>query len=184
MLRWRLVLSAALLVPVTLSAQRGGGRVRGTPRPNYDAMLNDDRGGKSRLSRKDMEGISPVKALMDKKKALALTDSEMDGLKALAARLKTTNDTLLKQVDSLRAEMNPSTTLSPEVDRIRVRGVRNALLEVVKAIRANYDTAADEALGLLDEAQRKTGNELLDKKEQEAEAMIQEKLGGGSRRGG
>ena len=180
MLTLKVVLCALVMIPVAADAQRGGGR-RGTAPPNYDALLREDRGATQTISKRDMDWISPTKVIVDKRKALALTDDQVKGLKDLAAALQTTNDTLFKQLDSLRNEMKPNKQLSPQVEGIRVRGVRTSVVEVVKAIRANYDAAEPGILALLTEPQQKTANELLDKLQEDADAMIQEKLGGRKR---
>lgn len=179
----RAVLTAALLlVPALSVAQRrgggSGGKMGGSTRATYDGpgpMPNQ-------LSNRDLEGMSPVRTLMDKKKDLALTDDQLKQLKDLDASLKAKNDSFFRQMDSLRKEMKPSDA-APEVERIRVRSVRNGVLTVVTGIRANYDAAEPDALKLLTEDQQKSANDLLAKQETENEEMLKKKLGGG-RRGG
>lgn len=189
MLSRRLLCLAIIALPLTASAQRGGGGAsagsiveRGDKRANYGAMGAG--GGTITISTKDVESLSPVKYLLDKKKNLALTDDQLKKLKDMDAALKTQNDTLFHQIDSLRKEMkmNPNAA-NPQVEQMRVRGARSAMVEVIKAIRANYDKVEPDALAVLAEAQQKTGSELLDKHQEEAEKMLQEKLGGGKRGG-
>jgi DNA-binding MarR family transcriptional regulator len=182
MLNRRLAVFALIAIPAALSAQRGGGR-RGTTPPDYDKLLSEDRGGNATIAKRDMDWINPVKAIVDKRKALTLTDEQLKSIKDVEAKLAASNDTLMKQLDSLRNEMKPNKQLSPQVEGMRMRGVRSSVVEVVKAIRANFDAAEPGILAVLTEDQQKTANELLDKLQEDADAMIQEKLGGRKRGG-
>jgi hypothetical protein len=191
MIARRLMVLAILALPVSAEAQRGGGNTGAPPVKDVSKTPRSDRANYTpdvnvplTISDKDVESLSPVKVFLDKKKAkpLALTDDQLKQLKDMDASLETQNDTLFKKLDSLRKEarVNRNAT-NPTVEQLRVRSARTAMVEVVQAIRANYDKAEPGALGVLSEAQQKTGSELLDKHQQEAADMLQEKLGGGKR---
>jgi hypothetical protein len=188
MMSRRVLLLALFVLPVTAQAQRGGGgggappvnsgeRVgRGEQRANYRI---DAGGGNFTISNKDVESLSPVYVFLDKKKALSLTDDQVKQLKAMDAALDTQNDTLYHQLDSLRKEMRVNNNAAnPQVEQMRVRGVRTAMVAVIKSIRESYDKIEPQALGVLTEPQQKAGSELLDKHQEEVEKMLQEKLGG------
>jgi hypothetical protein len=187
----RNLLVLALMVPLVAEAQRGGGSsgappvqtVRKNPRgdqPNYRGLGPGT--GAFTISNKDVESLSPVKLLLDKKKDLALTEEQLKQLKALEAELKVENDTLFDTVDSLRKQLrtNPNAS-NPQVEQMRVNGVRSAMVEAIKAIRENFGKAEPACVAVLDETQQKTASELLDKHSEETSEMLQEKLGGGKR---
>jgi hypothetical protein len=186
MLNRNAVLIAMLVLPVAASAQRSGGGAppvttgpkveRGDRRANYGNMGAG--GGSITISNKDVESLNPIKALVDHRKDLAVTDEQLKGLKDIDTRVRAQNDSLYHQLDSLRKEMKPSSA-TPEVERIRVRSVRSSMVAVIRAIRENYDRIEPEALGVLAEPQQKAGSDLMDKHQEEAEKMLQEKLGGG-----
>lgn len=180
------VLIAMLVFPVAARAQRAGSsgeppikgvsKVPRDDRPNYNGP--GAVGGPVTISNKDVESLNPIKELVDHRKDLAVTDEQLKQLKDLDARVKAENDSLFHQLDSLRKEMKPSTA-APAVERIRVRGVRTSLVEVITAIRESYDRAEPDALGVLAEPQQKAASELLETHQQSAEKMLQEKVGGG-----
>ena len=177
------------LLPLSAEAQRGSGAppvttgpriTRGREEVDYRRMGAGT--GSITISNKDIESLNPLKVLLDNKKDLALTDDQVTQFKSFDATLKTRNDTLFHQLDSLRKAMKPSTA-TPEVERLRVRGVRTSLVGVIRAIREHYDAVEPDAVGSLSESQQKAATELMDLHQQKAEAMLMEKLGGG-RRGG
>lgn len=194
MMSRKLLALTLVALPMAAQAQRGGG---GAPpvtsgpkveRGDRRASYNVDTNVPVTISDKDVESLSPVKVFLDKKKAkgLALTDEQTKQLKDMDVALGTQNDTLFKKLDSLRSEsrMNKNAT-NPAVEQLRVRGARTAMVEVIKSIRENYDKAEPGALGVLTEAQKKEGSDLLDKHQKDAEDMLSKKLGasGGGRRG-
>jgi len=185
MLSRNAIIIALLIVPMVADAQRGGRR-RGTEAPNYDALVNEDRGEGAVLAKRDLETMNPTKLLIDKRKALSLTDSQLAQIRDLDAKLATMNDSLFKTLDSLRTEMRKKNTgLSPQVEAMRKRGIRQGMVDIVQAVRANYNATSEKAVPVLSEEQQKTANEMLDKQEKDGDAFIMEKLGGGGgRRGG
>jgi len=172
-----------ILIPAIASAQRGGGGKGGSfggdKQANYDKM-----GGTSsalQLANRDLEDISPIKLLIDKRKDLRLADDKVKQIKELEGKLKDKNEPSFKALDSLRKEMKPSATPSDD-DRTRMMSARSAVMAAVADIRSNYGASVKEAMALLDEGQQKTANEMLQKQTADAEEMLREKLNG--RRGG
>src|SRR5690348_3327002 len=144
-----LLLALLLSVPIVTEAQRGGGGAppvstgakveRGDRRGSYNVGLSDGSFPIS-ISNKDVEGLSPVKVLLDKKKDLKLTDDQVKQLKDMESLLRTENDTLYNQLDSLRKEMRTNRNApNQQVEMLRVRSARAATFEVVKALGAKYE---------------------------------------------
>jgi hypothetical protein len=183
----RIAILSLVLIPAVAFAQRGGagggfggGRAGRTEDWN---RIDKDNAGALQLSNKDLENISPIKLLIDKRKDLKLTDQQQKQLKDADDALKTRNQPLFKALDSLRAELKrPATS-----DDARPLTTRGEVTRVVGEVRANYEAALKDALALLDEGQQKTATELVGKQNEDAEKMLSEKLGGrggGMGRGG
>jgi hypothetical protein len=187
-----LLLALVLSIPITADAQRGGGGAppvttgakveRGDRRGSYNVGLSDGSFPIS-ISDKDVEGLSPVKVLLDRKKDLTLTEQQVKQLKDMETALRSENDTLFNQLDSLRKEMRSNKNApNQQVEMLRVRSARTATFEVVKALGVKYEAAEPNALKVLTDEQQKPATELLEKHQAEAEKMLREKLGGGGRR--
>jgi hypothetical protein len=105
----KIALLSLVLVPAVALAQRGGGgggsKVRGDPKADWNSVENANKGVK--LSNRDLENISPIKLLIDKKKDLKLSDDQVNKLKELDGKLKETNDPSFKVLDSLRRAAQP-----------------------------------------------------------------------------
>ena len=160
----------------------GGGPVgtrvkidRGTKADYSDQEKRSTSGVK--LSGRNVEDVSPIKLLIDKRKALKLSDDQTNQLKDLAGKLKRKNEPLLKVMDSLLKAARPGSATPSDEDVVRQALVLNDLDGVLKGIRANYAAALSEALPLLDATQQKAAQELLDKQTSDAAAMFREKLG-------
>lgn len=182
MLSVRRVLAALVLIPTIVSAQRGGGgggggRTRGDPKPDFDA-ISGKKGG-IQLSNRDVEDMSPIKLLIDKRKDLKLSDDQVKGLKDAEAKLKEKNDPSFHALDSLRRAAQPPLHDATDDDKSRMMEARRMAGAVVSTIRGNYDSALTEALPTLDETQRGRAKELLEKQRSDAQDTIREKLGGG-----
>src|SRR5665213_1232617 len=175
-----------IVVPTVLSAQRGGGggggAARGDKQANWDEINKAGAGG-LKLSNGDLEDISPMKLLIDKRKDLKLSDAQLKQFKDLETAQRAKNEPLFKALDSLRKDMKPPAKPSDD-DRSRMMNARNAVMTVVGSIRANYDATVVEATALLDESQKKTAAELIDKQSKDAAEMLKGKLGGPGNRGG
>jgi hypothetical protein len=182
MSRRLLVLATLLLIPTIASAQRRGGGGFGRDQGATYGGPGNMPG--LQLSNRDVEDISPLKLLIDKRKDLQLADDKLKELKDLESQLKEKIKPAFKVLDSLRRESRGSGRGSDE-DRSKMMSARDRVMSIVAEIRVQYDAAFKEALPLLDEAQQKTANELAEKQHADAEEMLKEKLGGrgGGRRG-
>lgn len=169
----RFAVLALVSIPAVASAQRGGRGGAGSDRASY----GDARSSSStlQLSNRDVEDISPIKLLIDKRKDLKLADDRVKQLKDLEGKLKDKNESSFKALDSLRREMKPSGTPG-DADRLRMMSARSGVMAAVADIRANYDASVKEAMPLLDDGQQKMANDLLQKQTADAEGMLQEKL--------
>lgn len=177
------ILASLSLIPMVASAQRGGGsRVRGDPKADWQSVLGSNSGG-IKLSNRDVENISPIKLLIDKRKDLKLTDDQLNRLKEFDTKLKEENKDSFQALDSLRRMAQPPAHEPNDDDRSRMMTGRRLIAATVATIREHYDAALKDALPLLDEGQQKTANELLDKQRREAEEMLRDKLGGPGRGG-
>jgi hypothetical protein len=174
----RSLLVALVLVPSLAAAQRRGGGFGKTEGPNYDGPGANNPG--LQLSNGDVENMSPLKLLIDKRKDLKLADDKVKQIKDLESKLKETVQPSFKALDSLRREMRNSGR--GDEDRSRMMSARNHVMTVVTDIRTAYDASLKDALPLFDEEQQKKANEMLDKQRTESEDVLKEKLGGG--RGG
>jgi hypothetical protein len=179
----KIALLSLVLVPAVALAQRGGAggssKVRGDPKADWNSVENANKGVK--LSNRDLENISPIKLLIDKKKDLKLSDDQVNKLKELDGKLKETNDPSFKVLDSLRRAAQPPLRSGEPSDeeRDRMMSARRGIGAVVGTIRGNYESSAKDAMAILDETQQKTAAELLTKQKEEAEDMLRDKLGGG-----
>lgn len=178
------IVAAATLVALpgtTLAAQRGGSRSDATrPTEMFDRQ-NEPKG--PTLRTRDIEDLSPVKLLIDKRKDLQLTDDQVKALKDAESKVKDTNAPLFKLVDSLVHELKPSANASDD-DRSHMRASRNALLNVIATIRDNCTAAANAAAAQFTPEQQQKAKELMDKQRADGDKAIREKLGGGERRDG
>ena len=173
----RLLIAALLLVPSIGVAQRGGGRTqadRKTPLFDKEEM---PKGPTLRV--RDVEDQSPLKLLIDKRKDLKLTDSQVAQLKDSETKLKDVNAPLLKAVDSLLRDMKNGSGTPTDQARAKVRDARSGLMDVLKDVRTNYDASLKDVLAQLDADQKTKANELVEKQRQEGDKMIREKLNSG-----
>lgn len=182
MFRQTVGLLALALLPTIASAQPRGGRGMGTGRdaPDFDAITKDIGTG-PKLSSKDVENMSPLKFLVDKRKDLKLTDEQQRQFKELDGVAKEQNGSLFKTVDSLVKVMKPRSSVPSAEDQVRVVLARDAMMKVIGDIRTNYDASVTSAMPQLDDAQKGTAKELLDKQRKENEQTLREKMGGGPR---
>jgi hypothetical protein len=185
MFRTSAVILALALLPSLSAAQVR--RERGA-RDNSDSIARAMPSG-PKLNSRDIEGISPMRFLLDKRKDLKLTDDQQKQIKDADGKLKEKNAPMLKQVDSLVREMKPSSMPTAE-DEARVVIAREALMKLIGDIRVTYDASLKEMLTKLDETQNTTVQTLLPKQQQENADMLRERLGsrmggggGGGRRG-
>ncbi len=181
----KIALMAALpalpLLSLPALAQRGGGGgagskvQRGDKQADYSMMS----GSTIKLSNRDIEDISPLKLLIDKRKDLKLTDDQLAKLKDREDKLKESMKPSFGALDSLRRIATPASRNPDEGDRARMMDTRRRFTEVVTGIRVQYDGAATDAVAVLDETQQKQAKDLVDKQRAEADETIRSKLGGG-----
>lgn len=181
MLRRFLALLACLAIPTLAFAQRGGGgggggggRQRGDPRADWSSLNGGFAG--LQLSNRDVEEMSPLKLLIDKRKDLKLTDEQLNGLKDVEQKLKATNEPSFKALDSLRNTMRARNGTPSDDDRERMASARRSVPLVVATIRENYASALKDATGLLTDAQRDDVAKLVDKQSRDADQVLNEKL--------
>jgi hypothetical protein len=166
-----------LLAPAVASAQA---KVRGEKKADWNEINKSSAQTGLQLSNRDIEGISPIRLLLDKRKDLSLTDDQVKHVKEVEAKVAEKNEGFFKAIDSLRNEMKPSSRASEE-DGARRMMARNGVMSVLAEIRANYDGAVTDAMAPLDEGQRKSAASMIEKQSTEATDMLREKLGGGRR---
>jgi hypothetical protein len=180
----KIALMAALpalpLLSLPALAQRGGGGggskvQRGDKQADFSSMT----GSTIKLSNKDIENVSPIKLLIDKRKDLKLTDDQLAKLKDREDKLKESMKPSFDALDSLRRIATPAGRTPDEGDKARMMDTRRRFTEVVTGIRIQYDGAATDAVSLLDESQKKQATDLIQKQHAETDDMVRDKLGGG-----
>jgi hypothetical protein len=180
----RILILCLALMPAVASAQRGGGggggggRVRGEKEADWNSITNGNKGG-LKLSNRDVEDMSPIKLLIDKRKDLKLKDEQVDRLKELEGKLKETNAPSFSALDSLRKAAQPPMHEPSDDEQRRMMDARRGVGAVVGTIRQNYDASLKDALTMLDDGQRTAANELLEKQRKDAQETLRDKMGGG-----
>jgi hypothetical protein len=198
----RTLIAAVLVVlPAVATAQRGGSRAAAGRDPGLMDNSQQARGGV--VNNGQIEDLSPVKLIIDKRKDLQLKDEQVKQVKDIESKMKKTNEPLFHVLDSLRNEAKPRLSGQSNVgadsrlrgsrsggdaaggggggmsdeDRAKMRGAMQEAASVIKDIRTNFDAAAKEALGLLDQEQQQKANDLISKQNEEWAKV----LGGGGR---
>jgi hypothetical protein len=182
--RRTILLAAFLALPAIATAQRS--RTASDRRTElFDKDSASSRQAPMVRSR-DLEDMSPIKLMIDKRKDLKLTDAQLGQLKDNESKLKDKNAPLLKAVDSLVRDLRwtGGSRAPSDEERARMRDARVGLISSVGEIRANYDASAKDVLATFDAEQQAKANDLLAKQKQDAEKYLQERLNGGERRGG
>ncbi len=185
----RHALVAIIVLPAIAGAQMGrsglGSRTGEADAKRARSALDRDAPPPMKLKVGDLEDLSPVKLLLDKRKSLKLTDEQQAGLKALDVKVDQANEPLLAKFDSLRIVMRPRQNATDE-EMVRMAIGREALGPLIRSILVNYDASVPSAMALLDAAQQATAQGLLDKQAKEGTEMIREKMGraGGGPPGG
>jgi len=171
-----------VLTPALLTAQSRGGRGGGRRGGDQPATMAAPTPSAGRMpSTRDLEKANPLAHLLDKRRDLALTDAQVEGVKTLQAELAPSMDSLLARYDSLMKVPGARSSFASLSDeqRQQMMGQRIAVADVTDGLQAAYEAAGARALGLLDEgAQREKGAELLARHRRETMGS----LGGG--RGG
>jgi hypothetical protein len=175
MLRRTTLLAALILLPLgTAAAQKG----RSAATKHEDATYADkDLPTGPAIRGRDLEDLSPIKLLIDKRKDLKLTDPQIDALKKSDEQLKEKNQPLYKAIDSLARAMRPPMNPSPE-SQARIRDARHSLDETIGTIRTNYEAAGTEATASFDADQKAKATELLGKLNEDADKRVRDKMKG------
>lgn len=177
----RVAVLVLALMPATVFAQRGGGGRGGGRMGSGDEGSHGGGTSMLRLSNGDVEEMSPIKRLIDRRKDLNLTGDQVKQFKDLETEMKQRNEHLFKQLDSLRKDMTVSGGFTDE-QRAKIASGRDAVTEVVGNIRLSYNETLKRAMERLDDTQKPKADELVKQLNDEADKTIQEKLNGG--RGG
>ena len=172
MFRRLLITTTLLVAPSVLLAQRGG-RTQADKRTELMDKAEIPKGIDVRV--RDLEDQSPLHLLIDKRKDLNLTDTQLSQLKDAEDKLKDKNAPLYKSADSL-IRATRLTSSSSDADKSRAQSARNTLMEVVKSLNENYDAARKDAVALLDAQQQPKANEMLDKQRQDAEKFLRDRM--------
>ena len=179
MLKRSAALALLISLPALAVAQRGGGGAGKVQRGDKSADYSNMGGNAFKLSNRDLENISPIKLLIDKRKDLKLTDDQIAKLKEREDKLKESTKPAFGALDSLRRVAAPAGRTPDEGDVARVSATRRVFADVIRGLRTQYDVAFNDALPILDETQQKQANELVQKQRSEADDMISDKLGTG-----
>jgi LTXXQ motif family protein len=174
MIRPRIAVLVLALVPATLIAQRGGSRA-GRRSGGDEQTSRPSGGGGLRLSDGDVEEMSPIKRLIDKRKDLKLSDAQVKQFKDLESEMKTRNEHMFKMLDSVRRAMTSSGRPSDD-DRAHMASNREVVMETVGNIRLSYGETLKKAMELLDDGQKQKANELVAQLDDETNKTIREKL--------
>ncbi len=143
-------LSLLALLPTMALAQRGGdvgGRGFAMPRVA------------------DLEDHKPLAVALDKKKKLALSDSQVTALTDIAKQLKEKNATFYAMWDSTRVTMRAASagamggSLPSAADQERMMTARTHMTAIVRALKENDDWARAEALKVLTDEQKPKAEE-------------------------
>jgi hypothetical protein len=172
------VLVALLVLPAIATAQRSRAGVRD---PN--ALKMDEGPQGPALRPRDVEELSPLRLLIDKRKDLKLSDAQVDAMKQAEKKQKDANEPLMKAIDSLVHEMRPPLNRTPESDA-RMRDARVSLQETIGKVREAYDASAKEALAGFDADQQTKANEMLARLKEEGDKRLREKMRPAGSRGG
>jgi len=171
-----IILATVLALPCVATAQRS--RTQSDRRTELFDKDSSSRQGPT-LRVRDVEDLSPIKLLIDKRKDLKLTDAQLSQLKDGEGKLKDKNAPLLKAIDSLVRDMKWGSGSPSDDARVKARNARIGLMSTLGDIRTNYDASAKEALATFDADQQSKATEMLEKQKQDAEKLFQERVGRG-----
>lgn len=133
----RLLIGVGVLLVILPHA--ADGQTRGTRSPDWDKMsrTSSPSTAPQLLSKKDMEGMDPIKRLIEKRKDLKLTDGQLAKLKEMEGSAKTRDASMHETMDSLRNVLRPPSGTRPnEADRLRLNVAREHYVKAVMGLRA------------------------------------------------
>jgi ElaB/YqjD/DUF883 family membrane-anchored ribosome-binding protein len=178
MIRRLAVLTSLVVLPSLASAQRTRSQA-----DRHTDMFDKNPGPTGIALRvRDVEDVSPLKVIIDKRKDLKLTDAQLASAKDAENKLKDKNAPLLKTLDSLIREARTQNGASTDAGRAKMQGAMSAIRSTLQDVDANYDAAAKDVVATLDADQQTKANELIAKRREEGEKTIRQKMrpaGGG-----
>lgn len=184
MIRRFALITSLLVLPSIALSQRGGGSQAGRKTEMFDKNADAPKGPAIRV--RDLEDMSPLKLLIDKRKDLKLSDPQLTSLKDAEGKLKDKNAPLFKAVDSLLSEMRQAANGAADANQAKMRNAQNGLMGAIGDVNTNYEAAAKEAVATLDAEQQTKANEMIAKQREDGEKTVREKArpSGGSRGAG
>jgi hypothetical protein len=176
MLRYRWVLVVVLALPGVASAQ-----IRTTSRAN-EALPREDRefARPPMPEAKELEKNTPVAVLLDKKKKLSLTDSQVVLLTQLRRTLADSNAVTYAAWDSIRTVLLIAGK-SPTADPQEMQSARRVMTRTLQTLQVRNDWARAEAVKALAEEQQPKAKEFWDDQAKDDEKWMNPR--GGSRGG-
>jgi hypothetical protein len=178
-MRYRaLLFVAAIALPSASGAQRAG---VGRADPTREVM--GDMEPPTMPEAKEMEKGTPAAVLLDKKKKLALTDSQVAFLMALRKATADSNARRYAAWDSVRAELLIGGK-SPTVDPADVQRWRRSIQTMYQGLSARNEWARTEATTVLTEEQRPKAKEYWDDEDEQDQKWLRPRGRGGRPGGG
>ena len=167
------------LAPRSRSALSAAAAVAAVQRGDKQADFSD-MNSTIKLSNKDIENVSPLKLLIDKRKDLKLTDDQLAKLKDREDKLKESMKPSFGALDSLRRVSAPAGRTADEGDKARTDGYappvrRSSSPEFVRSTTTRPTKRSRRSI----RSQQKQATDLVQKQKTEADDMIRDKFGGG-----
>lgn len=172
MIRHLALVTSLVLIPSIAMSQRSR-----TQSDRKTELFEKDNGGSKgpTLRVRDLEDMSPVKLIIDKRKDLKLTDAQLTSLKDAENKLKEKNAPLFSAVDSLMRDMRSGGAGPSDADRAKVSNARAGLMNTIGDVKTNYEAAAKDAIATLDPEQQAKANEMLAKQREDGDKTVREK---------
>ena len=171
--------AALLLIPTLAEAQRTN---RGKVPADWDRTDTAMGRPVPAIKQNEIEKMSAVHILVDKKKDLKLNDEQLTKLKELGKAEETQNLALYERIDSLRLAMRRRAGEDGDQERARATVARQDMLAVLRQIRSNYDSTFKMCTPILTEEQMKLATSMVEEEREEADADLRQKIGGGRAR--
>ncbi len=147
----RVIIAAAIMIVPTIATAQGGmggmgGGRRGGRGGHGEPGSESAREGQ--LKSDDIQKLNPAKALLDKRKDLKIDDTQKAQLETIANRYDWNTRVFVGVVDSLQGVPG-----GPK---------GGALVEALRTVRQEFDTASARSMGVLTEAQRPLAAKLIE----------------------
>jgi hypothetical protein len=170
------ILVAILALPTALQAQRGR---KFDPLPPKEGEFAPP----PMPSAKDMEKGSPAAILLDKKKKLQLSDSQVTALQLLRRASADSNAVTFAMWDSVRTDMLIAGK-SPFIDPVEAQARQFRFRTVLQALGQRNEWTKNQALPVLTDDQKPKAKEYWDDEDKENQKWMAPQRGGGGRPGG